>query len=136
MDNIKSQINYWRKSASMNWQTAEDLFKLKHYDACLFFCHLTLEKMLKGLSVRQTRKIVPRIHDLERLSLLAKLDLSEEQLKNLRVITGFNIGGRYDDAKFAFYKKCTRSYTEKYFKISKELYLWLKEKYQKKQKSK
>lgn len=47
MNNINKQITYWKKSAERDWQTALDLFKTKHYDACLFFCHLALEKFLK-----------------------------------------------------------------------------------------
>jgi HEPN domain-containing protein len=132
MKNVKDQIDYWKKSAGRNWKSAQGLLKLKHYDACLFFCHLALEKVLKGLIVQRTSKPAPFIRDLENLALIAKLSISEEQTKNLKTITRFNIGGRYDDTKFEFYKQCTKSYTEKYFNISKELYLWLKKQYQKK----
>ena len=128
---LKTQIDYWKKSAKRNLDTAEVLFQNKRYDSCLFFCHLALEKILKGLVVKQTEKAVPYIHYLEKLSLLAKLELTEEQIKNLRIITDFNIAGRYDAVKFAFYKKCTKDYTEKYFDITKKLFLWLEKKYQK-----
>ena len=57
MNNIKSQIEYWRLSAERNWKTSLGLLKLKHYDACLFFCHLTLEKTLKGLAAQKTHRI-------------------------------------------------------------------------------
>ena len=129
--NLKTQIDYWKKSAKRNLDTAEVLFQNKRYDSCLFFCHLSLEKLLKGLAVKQTKRAVPYIHYLEKLSLLAKLELTEEQIKNLRIITDFNIAGRYDAVKFAFYKKCTKDYTEKYFDITKKLFLWLEKKYQK-----
>lgn len=39
----------------------------KRYDACLFFCHLVLEKLLKGLVVKRTEKAAPCIHDLAEL---------------------------------------------------------------------
>jgi len=132
MSMLKKQIDYWEKSAERNWQTAQSLLKLKHYDFCLFVCHLTLEKLLKGLVIKQTNKAVPYTHDLERLTELAKLKLTKEQIINLKTISEFNISDRYDDIKFAFYKKCTKKYTEKYFNISKELYLCLKKQYQKK----
>jgi len=57
---------------------------------------------------------------------LANLQLDEQKIDYLIEITGFNIAGRYDDYKLGFYKKCDKSYTDKYFKISKEIYLWLK----------
>ncbi|MEK7202988.1 MAG: HEPN domain-containing protein [Patescibacteria group bacterium] len=132
MNQFNEQINYWKKSAERNRETSLSLLKGKHYDACLFFCHLTIEKLLKGLAIKQTKKAAPFTHYLEELAKLTKLDLTKEQINNLKIITDFNIAGRYDDAKFAFYKKCTKKYTEKYFKICEELYLCLKKQYLKK----
>lgn len=129
---MNKQIDYWKKSADHNWETALDLLKTKHYDACLFFCHLTLEKILKGLVVECTNKQAPYIHDLEKLALMATLTISPEQSEHLKTITRFNIGGRYDDEKFNFYKSINKEYAEKYLNISNELQLWLKKQYQKK----
>lgn len=132
MTDFQKQINYWKKSGEKNWKVAQSLFNLGHCDACLFFCHLSLEKLLKGLVVEQSKKAAPYIHDLTELTEIARLKLSDEQIQNLRLITGFNIASRYDDIKFAFYRQCTKSYAEKYFKISQELYLWFKKQYPKK----
>lgn len=129
---FNEQIRYWKITAERNWETTRSLFKLKHYDACLFFCHLAIEKILKGLVVKKTKQASPYTHDLERLALLANLVVSKNQLENLKIISEFNIVGRYDNIKYEFYKKCTKEYTEKYFKICEELYLWLKKQYQKK----
>lgn len=129
---MNKQIDYWKKSSKRNLETAQSLLKLKHYDACLFFCHLALEKMLKSLVVEQTGEPAPYTHDLENLAIIAKFSASREQIENLKTITRFNIGSRYDDFKFAFYKQCTREYTEKYFNISKKLYLCIEKQYQKK----
>ena len=126
------QIEYWRKSAEIDWKTAKGLFKIKRYDGCLFYCHLALEKLLKGLAVKKIKKSAPQTHDLERLSILANLPISKEQTKNLQIITKFNIASRYDSFKFSFYKKCTKNYTKKYLNISEDLILWLKKQYQKK----
>ena len=114
-----------------DWKTAQGLFEIKRYDACLFFCHLTLEKFLKGLVVLHTKKEAPYIHDLERLSVIAKLSPSPGQIDDLRAISAFNIASRYSDYKFEFYKKCTRSYTYSYLLKTKSLIKCLKEKYQK-----
>lgn len=129
---IKKVIDYWKIGAKRNYETAKFLYEGKKYFDCLFFCHMTLEKILKGLVVQHTKVHAPYIHKLVDLAKLAKLELTEEQIGCLTEITEFNIAGRYDAYKFAFYKKCTRQYTEKYFNIFKELYLWLKKQYQKK----
>ena len=129
---MNTQIEYWKKSAERTWKAAFSLFKNKHYDSCLFFCHLTLEKILKGLVVKQTKTAVPYIHDLAELARIAQLEFSDDQIQNFRIITSFNISCRYDNIKLSFYKKCNKNYTEKYLNISKKLYLWLKKQYQKK----
>ena len=129
---LQEQIDYWHKSGKENLDAAQVLFENKHYDSALFFGHLALEKMLKGLTVISTEKPAPYIHDLEKLALIAKLEFSEEKAVNLRSISDFNIAGRYKEIKFAFYKKCDKKYTEKHLKIIKELFLWLEKEYQKK----
>ncbi|MFH1889967.1 MAG: HEPN domain-containing protein [Candidatus Kuenenbacteria bacterium] len=132
MNRINQQIDYWYKSALRSWQIALVLFDSKHYDACLFFCHLAIEKLAKGLVIHQTKKEAPFIHDLNTLAQLAKIEFTKKQGDQLKIITTFNIAGRYSDAKYDFYKKCTRSYTQEYLKTSKEIFLWLKKEYQKK----
>jgi len=129
MTDIKKHINYWKKSAVNNWQTALDIFKTKHYDACLFFYHLTIEKLLKGLAVKKIKKAAPFTHDLTVLAQVADIELLEKEKELLRVINTFNISTRYDDYKFQFYKKATRIYADKYLKKSHKLYLWLIKKY-------
>ena len=129
---LQEQINYWRKSGKENLDAAQILFKNKHFDSALFFGHLSLEKMLKGLTVISTKEPALYIHDLEKLALIANLKFDEEKAINLRSISDFNIAGRYKEAKFDFYKKCDRKYTEKHLKIIKELFLWLEKEYRKK----
>lgn len=53
-------------------------------------------------------------------------------MKALKIISTFNIAARYDDFKHSFHKRCTKEYTDKYFKISKDLYLCLKKQFPKK----
>ena len=129
MDQFKKQLNFWKTSSKRNLETAEILLKLKRYDSCLFFCHLSIEKLLKCLVMHNTNKIAPYIHDLERLAIIADLQLSDEQIEQLKIITMFNISARYESIKFSFYEKCTKAYTEKHFIISKNLYLWLEKQY-------
>lgn len=129
MDKIESQINYWQLSAERDRKTALGLFKLKHYDACLFFYHLALEKKLKGLVAKRTRQAPPFGHNLEYFAKLANVELNDQQILDLRVITTFNVAARYDEEKFAFYKRCTKEYTAKFLKISEDLFLCLKKEY-------
>ena len=124
---------YFKESAEKDWKTAKGLFnKVKRYDACLFFCHLVLEKSLKYLIIQKTGKLPPHSHKLLRLAKLAGLAPDENQSLKLNEINSFNIACRYDDDKFSFYKKCTVKYAEKYLAITRELYLWVKKSYREK----
>lgn len=130
--NVEEIINYWLKGAERNFDTAKFLYKGGRYSDCLFFCHLMLEKLLKGLVAQKTKQHAPYLHELDILAKKTEVSLTDLQIEQLKIISTFNIAARYDNIKEYFYKKATKSYTEKYFNISKELFLWLKKQYLKK----
>lgn len=135
MLNIKTQekiITHWKKLAEKNWEASKSLFRLGHYDMCLFCCHLALEKYLKALVTEKTRNNPPFIHDLNRLAAVAKLPLAEEHKYYLNEITKFNIQARYDDVKLAFYKKATKGFTRRYLGITEKLIVWIKKEFHRK----
>ncbi len=129
---FKEQINYWKLTSNKDWKTAIILFENRRYDSCLFFCHLALEKILKGLVVARTKKVAPYSHDLAKLAKMSKINVSKECIDNLRIINSFNISSRYDSVKLEFYRRCTKEYTSNYLNIAKKIYLWLKKQFPKK----
>jgi HEPN domain-containing protein len=132
MTELAKTLAYFQKSSEEDWRVAQTLFLSKNYAHSLFFCHLTLEKLLKAIIVAKTDKAAPYIHDLVKLAKLGDIELDEKTKEALEEITTFNIAGRYDDEKQTFYKKCTRAYAEKYFNLSSSIYLWIKKDYLKK----
>ncbi|MBU4332348.1 HEPN domain-containing protein [Patescibacteria group bacterium] len=124
--NIKILTNYCFTNSQRKWETAESLLKSKRYADCLFFCHLTLEFILKGKVAKANNKMFPIIHDLQDLANKAGISLDAQQKKELAVINTFNIASRYDDYKSSFYKTATPAYTKRYYQTTKKLYLWLK----------
>ena len=124
--NVQKVIEFWLKSAEDDFDTAEKLFAVKKYHHCLFFCHLFLEKAFKALVVKKTGQHALPIHNLVRLASCAKLKLSQKRKKELKAITGFNLEARYNSHKREFYKKATKEFAEKWFKICKEIYAWVK----------
>lgn len=130
---LKENIKYWLDSGKKDLDVALSLFKSKHYPQCLFFCHLALEKSLKAIVIKTTKDHPPYIHDLRKLAETAKLKLNPEQEAELDDIFTFNIAGRYAGEKSEFYKKYNKKdYANKYLKIAKKLYLWLKKESQQK----
>jgi len=125
---IKEHINYWIKSADHDLNTAESLFKAKKYDWCLFLGHLVLEKTLKAIWVRDNNnKTPPRTHNLMKLAGEIKFIFNEKIKLQLLNINDFHIESRYPDYKLKFYKKCTKKFSENYFKIIKDIHKCLKE---------
>ena len=132
MSDFEKAIEFYKESSDSDFRVANKLFNEKEYGYALFFCHLTLEKLLKAIVVKYTDAPAGYIHSLTRLSELAGLNPSQDQIENLKIITKFNIAGRYEDAKWEFRKLATIEYTTKYLKITEELIIWLKENYLKK----
>lgn len=116
---------YWIESAKRNQQVALDNYRLGHYDWSLFFYHLTLEKLFKGLIIKNAQ-VPPPVHDLSKLAKIAKVTLTQQYSDYLKKITTYNIEARYDDYKRSFYKKATKAYTEKWIKNCEEIIIWLK----------
>lgn len=73
-----------------------------------------------------TKRHAPYTHNLVELAQKASLDLNKKQLESLAKINEFNLACRYPDYKYNFYKKCTKKFTNKYFKTTSKLLIWLK----------
>lgn len=128
MDNI-DLMNYWITSADRDYETMQIMFENNRNTWCLFLGHLVIEKLLKALYAKNNKDnpYTLKSHNLLTLAEKCKLELSDEQIKKLQIITQFNINARYDDYKESFYNKCTNEYTKEQVRNIKEVYVWLKE---------
>ena len=125
-ERIKFQ-DQWLKSAQEDLETAQELFGLKRFSACLFFCHLAVEKVLKALCIKTNDTSPPPIHNLVKLAADAKIEVDTVQEGDLKEITTFNVEARYDIHKLRLYKKATESFTQKYLQITQELFNFFKQ---------
>ena len=117
---IKNAIEYWKKTAERDYDTMLGLFKIKRYPESLFFGHIVLEKILKGLVVEKIKEQAPYIHDLLRLAKLAEIIPNKEDFELLKTVNVFNLRARYPEQKSKLYKICTEKYTkDKLEKITK-----------------
>ena len=123
MLNIPRQIDYWHKGADSDIETAEILLKTGKLRESLFFCHLTIEKILKALAVKQINDIPPRSHDLEYLANKAEVKLENEQLELMRILMLYQLEGRYPGDRPIIKSK---KVAEIYFTKTKELLICLK----------
>lgn len=122
---IQQSITYWTTTAARDYDTMYGLLRLQRYPEALFFGHIVLEKILKALVVQKTHTQAPFTHDLVRLQALAGLSLPQETIRLLNEINDFNVRARYPEYKLEFYKRCTKSFTQRYLKKIDVLYLAL-----------
>lgn len=119
---IQQLIAYWQKTAKRDYGTMKALFESKRYPESLFFGHIVLEKILKALTVKETKKHAPYFHDLTRLAELAKLELAEKDKQILDSANNYNIKARYPDFKLKFYQLYKKENTQKIINEITNLY--------------
>jgi len=115
----KQHVDYWLHGALENIKDMRVAIKSKRRAMAMFCGHLAIEKMLKGLcAVRDFE--VWRDHKLLNLADNAGLTdlLTDEQLEELAIITGFNIEARYDDTKKRFHDTCTCRVVEENYNLA------------------
>jgi HEPN domain-containing protein len=118
---------YWIDEAVDAIMVLDHLFEKGDYLYALFFGHLAIEKMLKGLYVANKGEHAPPIHNLPRLARLADIQVSQEKNEQLVLITGFNIEARYPDLNRSFRKKCTKDYAAAQIRVIRDIMKWLRE---------
>lgn len=67
----KDVVHKWVQSAQEDLEVAKELLSNKRSAYCLFFCQLSLEKLLKALIVDKTDDAPPITHDLVKLAAAA-----------------------------------------------------------------
>jgi len=116
-------VKYWLKTSKDDLLSMESNFRAGNYDWTLFIGHLSLEKILKALYIKNNiSNIPPRTHNLKKIADEAQYPLTEVESLLLLEINDFNLESRYPDYKFDFHLKCTKDFTEGYMKKIKGLH--------------
>jgi HEPN domain-containing protein len=110
--NKDQHIAYWIKSAEDDWLTVNSLFVSNRFLHSLFFGHLTLEKLLKGLWVRNNEgNFPPKSHNLVKLLYDSNINFTEDIIKQLYEFNTFQLEGRYPDYLFEMNRRCSYDFT-------------------------
>ncbi|MBM4141638.1 MAG: HEPN domain-containing protein [Nitrospira sp.] len=123
---VKKHVSNWIKSSNYDLKTAEYMFKTQRYIYVLFMCHLSVEKLLKGLYEVVLEKVAPKTHNLIYLSKAVVLKLPEKHLETLESLNDLSIVTRYPEDIDALVKAFKKERVERYLKRTKELIKWLK----------
>ena len=98
---------------------------------CLFFAHLTLEKLCKAIWVKYNDdNFPPKIHNLVKIIRQTAVVLADEQIEFLQAFNDFQLEGRYPDYLFEIDKMCNKKHTAELLKTVKIIRICLQEKLQ------
>jgi HEPN domain-containing protein len=123
---VKKHVSNWIKSSNYDLKTSEHMFKTGRYIYVLFMCHLSVEKLLKGLYEVVLKKVAPKTHNLIYLSKTVGLELPRNHLETLESLNDLSIVTRYPEDIDALIKAFKKERVERYLKKTKELIKWLK----------
>jgi len=126
MDN---QIKHeeWFFQSDYDLETAQQMLQTERMVYCIFMCHLSLEKALKGLFIKRLNQFPPKIHSLMYFVSKIQLALSEENLLFIEKIDNLSIPIRYPEDLRAMIALYTSLQTTSIYEQTKTIQQWLKQ---------
>ena len=116
----------WLKQADYDIKTAEIKFDNKRYFYAVFMCHLSIEKVLKGIYLDRLKEIPPKTHNLVYLVEKIKLLLPENLYDSVFALNRVSVPTRYPDDIQRMLKDYNEERTKKVIESGKEVLQWLK----------
>ncbi|MCH8021280.1 HEPN domain-containing protein [candidate division KSB1 bacterium] len=102
---MKKATRNWIATSEYDIETAEHMLKSGRYVYVVFMCHLSVEKLLKGLVAETQEDLPPKTHNLRYLVKLSKIEIPEEHATILDVLNTASIPTRYPEDMEKLLKK-------------------------------
>ena len=126
---MEQQFKYeeWFFQSDYDLETAQYMLETGRNIYCIFMCHLSLEKALKGLFIKRLNLFPPKMHDL--IYFVEKLELSPEKtyMDFLIWLTTMGIITRYPEDIRKMIKQFPREQTDNIYKQTKTIQQWIKQ---------
>lgn len=127
INTMDKAIANWIKGSDYDIASAEAMCKTKRYVYVVFFCHLSMEKLLKAVVCKVIKKVPPKTHDLLLLTKLSQLEIPKQRQLLIARLNTVSIPTRYPED----ISKLTRQYAaqaaQRYLKETKLFLKWLKQ---------
>ena len=119
---IEQQLKYeeWFFQSDYDLETAQHMLKARRNIYCIFMCHLSLEKALKGLFIKRLNQFPPKIHALMYFVNIIQLALSDENLLFIKKIDSLSIPTRYPEDLGAMMALYTSRQTKSIYEQTKK----------------
>lgn len=109
----QDHIDHWITGAADNWQEVGTMFTAGAYVPCLFWAHLTIEKLAKALWVKENASDIPPFtHNIARLLSDTSLVLTPAQARFVQQLNTFQLEGRYESYTTNLRQLATPAFTQ------------------------
>jgi HEPN domain-containing protein len=126
---MEQQLKYeeWFFQSDYDLETAQHMLQAGRNIYCIFMCHLSLEKALKGLYIKRLNQIPPKIHTLLYFVNKIQLVLSNEHLLFDEKIDRLSVTTRYPEDLRAMITLYTPIQATNIYEHTKTIQQWLKQ---------
>jgi len=126
---MEQQLKYeeWFFQSDYDLETAYQMLQSGRNIYCVFMCHLSLEKALKGLFIKRLNEFPPKLHALMYFVNKIQLVLSDENLLFIEKLDGLSIVTRYPEDLRAMIALYTSDQTKNIYEQTKMIQQWLKQ---------
>jgi HEPN domain-containing protein len=121
-----SKYNEWFFQSDYDLETAGYMFQSKRNIYCIFMCHLSIEKALKGLIVKGKGEYPPKTHNLIYLADKIGIKFSDKYLEFIFTLNKVSVPTRYPDNLRKLISDFSDLRTKEILNTSKEIQEWIK----------
>ena len=117
----------WFFQSDYDMGTATDMFKSGRFIYCVFMCHLSIEKALKGLLIKRTGKFPSKSHSLIYFIEKIGLQIGDSRYEFLFTLNKISIPTRYPEDLRKLFDSYTEERTKEILNLAKETQIWIKQ---------
>lgn len=117
----------WYFQSDYDLDTAADMFNSGRYVYCIFMCHLSLEKALKGLYVKSKGEFPSKSHSLIYFVEKMELKMEDSNYEFLFTLNKISIPTRYPEDLRKLVAAYSSARTNTILNQTKEIQLWIKQ---------
>jgi HEPN domain-containing protein len=117
----------WYFQSDYDLETAFDMFKSGRYVYCIFMCHLSLEKALKGLLIKTKGEFPSKSHSLIYFVEKLELKLKDSDYEFIYTLNKISVPTRYPEDLRKLVASYSTDRTENILNRTKEIQLWIKQ---------
>ena len=117
----------WYFQSDYDLETAFDMFKSGRYVYCIFMCHLSLEKVLKGLLVKSKGEFPSKSHSLIYFVEKIELKMDDSYYEFLFILNKISVPTRYPENLRKLVAEYSKERTENILNRTKEIQSWIKQ---------